>query len=80
MLDPLLTQRLRGLEDEYEICSHLVPCTEDADCLLAEWDEWSDCSCSCYGVKERHRRIEQFAKAGWGCGCLFKGMGADDIQ
>lgn len=54
----------QGLEDEYELCTHLGPCSEDRDCLLAEWDEWSACSCSCYGVKERHRRITQFAKAG----------------
>eukprot|EP00438_Fugacium_kawagutii_P027747 Skav224800 [mRNA] locus=scaffold764:652410:658927:- [translate_table: standard] len=53
-----------GLEDEYEICRDLPACTEDRDCSLAEWDQWSDCSCSCYGVKERHRRIQQFAKAG----------------
>eukprot|EP00434_Breviolum_minutum_P022929 symbB.v1.2.020228.t1/scaffold1690.1/size105730/2 len=60
-----------GLEDEYELCTHLGPCSEDRDCLLAEWDEWSACSCSCYGVKERHRRITQFAKGnGKSCGAV----------
>ena len=60
-----------GLEDEYQVCEGLGPCTADTDCLLAEWGQWSDCSCSCYGVKERHRRIEQFAQGGGkSCGAV----------
>ncbi|CAJ1420422.1 unnamed protein product [Effrenium voratum] len=60
-----------GLEDEYHMCHDLVPCTPDQDCQLAEWAEWSACSCSCYGVKERHRRILQFAKGhGRSCGAV----------
>eukprot|EP00971_Amphidinium_carterae_P186333 3698734-Amphidinium_carterae.1 len=23
---------------------------EDKDCVLSDWLEWSDCSCSCYGA------------------------------
>eukprot|EP00928_Gymnodinium_smaydae_P017931 TRINITY_DN16839_c0_g1_i1.p1 TRINITY_DN16839_c0_g1~~TRINITY_DN16839_c0_g1_i1.p1 ORF type:complete len:1540 (+),score=305.14 TRINITY_DN16839_c0_g1_i1:64-4620(+) len=51
-----------GLEDEYEPCESAQQCVEDRDCELTEWQDWSDCSCSCYGVKERHRNVLQYAR------------------
>jgi len=50
-----------GLEDEFKTCLAGKPCIPDADCQISEWLEWSSCSCSCFGVKERHRTITRFA-------------------
>jgi len=60
-----------GLEDEYHMCNDVISCTPSEDCELAEWAEWSACSCDCFGVKERHRRILRFAKGdGKSCGSV----------
>ncbi|CAE7553253.1 HMCN1 [Symbiodinium natans] len=50
-----------GLEDQYEVCTGQPSCIPDRDCLLSEWNPWTGCSCKCFGVRERHRRVEQFA-------------------
>lgn len=34
----------------------------NVDCKLSEWNAWSDCSCTCFGVRERNRMIMQFSK------------------
>ena len=34
------------------------------DCAVSDWGMWSDCSCSCDGVRERNRFIAIFAKNG----------------
>eukprot|EP00931_Biecheleriopsis_adriatica_P068777 TRINITY_DN4268_c1_g1_i1.p1 TRINITY_DN4268_c1_g1~~TRINITY_DN4268_c1_g1_i1.p1 ORF type:complete len:2284 (+),score=382.55 TRINITY_DN4268_c1_g1_i1:32-6853(+) len=51
-----------GMEEEYEMCDYLDACDVDQDCGLSEWTMWNDCSCSCYGVTERTRRVLSFAK------------------
>ncbi|CAE8682351.1 unnamed protein product, partial [Polarella glacialis] len=48
-----------GLEEDYELCGFLPACVKDRDCGLSEWSQWNDCSCSCYGVTERHRIVTQ---------------------
>eukprot|EP00392_Amoebophrya_sp_AT5.2_P000202 g202.t1 len=35
-------------------------CSEVQDCLLGAWTSWSDCSCSCNGIQQRTRHIEDF--------------------
>eukprot|EP00929_Paragymnodinium_shiwhaense_P118522 TRINITY_DN90434_c0_g1_i1.p1 TRINITY_DN90434_c0_g1~~TRINITY_DN90434_c0_g1_i1.p1 ORF type:complete len:1555 (-),score=394.78 TRINITY_DN90434_c0_g1_i1:60-4724(-) len=58
---------VEGSEDEYEICN-ADPCIEARDCKISDWDEWSKCSLDCFGVRERHRRITQYAQgAGKSC-------------
>jgi len=47
-----------GLEEDYELCSSLDNCTRDQDCVLSDWEDWNGCSCSCYGVTERHRHVK----------------------
>lgn len=47
-----------GLEEEYELCDSLDNCTRDQDCQLSDWEDWNGCSCSCYGVTERHRHVK----------------------
>jgi len=54
---------LSGVREEYEACGHLPPCVADVDCALSDWQEWSYCSSTCYGVRERNRLIAVFAQA-----------------
>mmetsp|Transcript_100453 Transcript_100453/g.279728 ORF Transcript_100453/g.279728 Transcript_100453/m.279728 type:complete len:1521 (-) Transcript_100453:417-4979(-) len=53
---------LTGIREEYEACSELPPCTADVDCALSDWQEWSYCSGTCYGIRERNRVIAVFAQ------------------
>eukprot|EP00931_Biecheleriopsis_adriatica_P096084 TRINITY_DN6972_c0_g1_i3.p1 TRINITY_DN6972_c0_g1~~TRINITY_DN6972_c0_g1_i3.p1 ORF type:complete len:1953 (-),score=306.09 TRINITY_DN6972_c0_g1_i3:279-6137(-) len=32
----------------------------DIDGRLSEWNTWSDCSCTCFGIRERQRIIERY--------------------
>ncbi|CAE7632321.1 HMCN1 [Symbiodinium microadriaticum] len=50
-----------GLEDQYEVCTGQPNCIPDRDCVISEWNAWTGCSCKCFGVRERHRRVEQYA-------------------
>lgn len=43
-------------------------CREDIDCQFGQWSPWSACSCSCEGVRNRHRQVSQFG-AGNGKWC-----------
>jgi len=47
-----------GLSQEYEWCNEKVSCTADVDCAFNTWTDWSDCSCSCDGMKRRSRNIK----------------------
>eukprot|EP00930_Biecheleria_cincta_P096731 TRINITY_DN88536_c0_g1_i1.p1 TRINITY_DN88536_c0_g1~~TRINITY_DN88536_c0_g1_i1.p1 ORF type:complete len:1777 (+),score=234.93 TRINITY_DN88536_c0_g1_i1:51-5333(+) len=58
-----------GLEDDYQLCDDAKNCTKNYDCQLSTWSLWSDCSCKCFGVAERSRRISRNA-AGNGRPCL----------
>lgn len=58
-----------GVEDEYELCQGLPSCEADQDCALSGWKEWSDCSSKCFGVQERQRVVEHFAR-GNGQSCV----------
>eukprot|EP00928_Gymnodinium_smaydae_P069780 TRINITY_DN5349_c0_g2_i3.p1 TRINITY_DN5349_c0_g2~~TRINITY_DN5349_c0_g2_i3.p1 ORF type:complete len:1367 (-),score=250.09 TRINITY_DN5349_c0_g2_i3:104-4204(-) len=51
---------VHGLQDDYERCTD-APCTVDQDCELSDWHEWSPCSNSCRGVRDRTRSIKQHA-------------------
>lgn len=57
-----------GLEDEYEVCQDVKPCTAGEDCLFSEWHSWGRCSGTCTGLKERHRRIARYG-SGSGAAC-----------
>eukprot|EP00435_Cladocopium_sp_Y103_P007528 s3067_g2.t1 len=62
-----------GLEDEYELCDYLQECDDNQDCLLSSWSLWSDCSCECFGIKERSKRIVRNAKGdGKPCNATMK--------
>jgi len=49
-----------GLRQQFESCP-LPPCVADTDCELSMWASWSQCSCSCFGIRERSRFIKTFA-------------------
>lgn len=51
-----------GSEDEYEVCGHQPSCATSEDCLLGPWQEWTSCSCKCFGVRERLRVVLKYAK------------------
>lgn len=57
-----------GLREEYKVCANLEPCNFKQNCELGAWNHWSECSCSCFGIRERNRVIEQFA-SGDGLSC-----------
>merc|ERR1719387_1764660 len=48
-----------GGDKEYEPCNE-QSCTPDVDCVFRSWTRWSDCSCTCDGVKTRSREISVF--------------------
>ena len=51
-----------GREEEYEMCGVEERWGVDEDCELTEWTAWGSCSCSCFGVMERHRHVAKYAK------------------
>eukprot|EP00450_Noctiluca_scintillans_P033294 CAMPEP_0194550104 /NCGR_PEP_ID=MMETSP0253-20130528/95540_1 /TAXON_ID=2966 /ORGANISM="Noctiluca scintillans" /LENGTH=1755 /DNA_ID=CAMNT_0039397539 /DNA_START=38 /DNA_END=5304 /DNA_ORIENTATION=- len=52
---------LSGSMEEFKSCA-TNSCNVDADCELSEWAEWSDCSCTCFGHRERSRMVSSFAR------------------
>lgn len=59
---------LDGLKQDFKECN--MPCNNVAkDCVLSEWSDFGDCSCSCSGVRDRSRRIQSFASNG-GASCV----------
>ncbi|CAE7543968.1 adt-1 [Symbiodinium sp. CCMP2456] len=53
-----------GLREEYKACIDMAECNVVQDCVMGEWNHWSQCSCSCFGIRERNRVIERFATEG----------------
>ncbi|CAE7689352.1 SPON1, partial [Symbiodinium necroappetens] len=53
-----------GLREEYKACVDMAECNVVQDCVMGEWNHWSQCSCSCFGIRERNRVIERFATEG----------------
>jgi hypothetical protein len=53
---------VQGKFDEFRMCQDPAnpPCEEPVDCKLSDWTEWGACSGSCFGIRERHRTIQQF--------------------
>ncbi|CAE7381014.1 thsd7aa [Symbiodinium sp. CCMP2456] len=61
-----------GLREQFELCDDLHDCKSDKDCSLSTWGEWSECSCSCNGVRERNRHITEYARG--------RGRPCEDMQ
>eukprot|EP00929_Paragymnodinium_shiwhaense_P064340 TRINITY_DN3221_c0_g1_i3.p1 TRINITY_DN3221_c0_g1~~TRINITY_DN3221_c0_g1_i3.p1 ORF type:complete len:1556 (+),score=355.20 TRINITY_DN3221_c0_g1_i3:87-4754(+) len=53
---------LTGQQEEYRKCTQAKACVPDVDCLVGSWSEWSTCSCSCFGSRERNRQIARYAQ------------------
>jgi len=68
-------QPATGPEEEYSMCADLATCGagESQDCLVSEWKEWSGCSSTCSGIKERVRKIERY-RTGDGLPCLHSSL------
>lgn len=49
-----------GDEEEFVSEEH-QPCVATRDCKLTVWSDWSACSSTCFGVRDRSRLVEQFA-------------------
>eukprot|EP00929_Paragymnodinium_shiwhaense_P079221 TRINITY_DN4121_c0_g1_i1.p1 TRINITY_DN4121_c0_g1~~TRINITY_DN4121_c0_g1_i1.p1 ORF type:complete len:1714 (-),score=320.65 TRINITY_DN4121_c0_g1_i1:72-5213(-) len=45
-----------GLEDDYRVCNR-GECDPDANCSLSSWGEWTACSATCFGMRQRSRRV-----------------------
>ncbi|CAE8621650.1 unnamed protein product [Polarella glacialis] len=58
-----------GVEDQYEVCQSQPNCQTSEDCLFSDWNEWTSCSCKCFGVRERLRSVARYA-TGNGKTCL----------
>eukprot|EP00928_Gymnodinium_smaydae_P010951 TRINITY_DN14117_c0_g5_i1.p1 TRINITY_DN14117_c0_g5~~TRINITY_DN14117_c0_g5_i1.p1 ORF type:complete len:1558 (+),score=314.31 TRINITY_DN14117_c0_g5_i1:79-4752(+) len=61
-----------GLTKEYRHCEG-EPCIAPLDCTLSDWGEWSVCSCTCEGIRDRSRVVTRFA-AGSGKACENLGL------
>eukprot|EP00929_Paragymnodinium_shiwhaense_P087744 TRINITY_DN4788_c0_g1_i1.p1 TRINITY_DN4788_c0_g1~~TRINITY_DN4788_c0_g1_i1.p1 ORF type:complete len:1566 (-),score=344.96 TRINITY_DN4788_c0_g1_i1:100-4740(-) len=59
---------LEGVREDYQTCVAAEACGGDEDCKIADWSEWSSCSCKCMGIKERTRYIKVFV-SGHGVPC-----------
>lgn len=58
-----------GLVEELQPCNVDVPCPEkNPDCKFSDWEDWSDCSCSCDGISKRARVIKELGR-GSGAKC-----------
>jgi hypothetical protein len=53
---------LAGLTTQFHSCDWIGPCQQDRDCEIDQWSAWSDCSCSCFGIRERSRVISTFVQ------------------
>jgi len=60
----------QGKDRETAFCNEHVSCEQTVDCLFSSWGEWSGCSSSCLGVKQRERQIAQH---GQGDGAFCRG-------
>ncbi|CAD7936456.1 unnamed protein product [Amoebophrya sp. A120] len=54
-----------GLHCEAKTMSETTGCNEQScsevqDCVIGEWTEWDACSCSCNGIQQRTRHIDEF--------------------
>lgn len=48
-----------GLSEEYQACK-APACLEDHDAKFSDWKEWGDCTCECYGYRQRTRNIASY--------------------
>eukprot|EP00929_Paragymnodinium_shiwhaense_P017133 TRINITY_DN1260_c0_g1_i1.p1 TRINITY_DN1260_c0_g1~~TRINITY_DN1260_c0_g1_i1.p1 ORF type:complete len:1536 (+),score=290.62 TRINITY_DN1260_c0_g1_i1:141-4748(+) len=64
---------LEGAKVEFDECTGLKACVPDVDCELADWSDWTSCSCQCFGVRERTRYIKTFM-AGNGTACVSESL------
>lgn len=55
---------ITGLGQEFMNCSNLWPCDGTQDCELSAWSNWTSCSRTCFGIRERSRSIMAFAEGG----------------
>lgn len=64
-------EAVAGAMEEYKLCNS-QKCSEDIDCVMNTWAEWSACSCTCHGTKHRMRTIKTaaFGKNATRCGTL----------
>lgn len=68
-------REVSGLLQEYDDCSGTIQehCVPPVDCELGMWDDWSACSATCWGIRERNRVVTKFPQ-GAGLGCGQEGM------
>eukprot|EP00397_Hematodinium_sp_SG-2012_P004784 GEMP01004798.1.p1 GENE.GEMP01004798.1~~GEMP01004798.1.p1 ORF type:complete len:1067 (+),score=271.95 GEMP01004798.1:195-3395(+) len=57
-------QPLEGDMQEFVRCEDVVCKHTPIDCQFSTWSVWSDCSCSCNGLRYRSRRVKAYDQNG----------------
>mmetsp|Transcript_90310 Transcript_90310/g.173121 ORF Transcript_90310/g.173121 Transcript_90310/m.173121 type:complete len:1602 (-) Transcript_90310:132-4937(-) len=62
----------QGSSSQWQACEGPQPADGepcDRNCSYQDWRDWGDCSCSCFGVRERTRQVAEYKRGKFGRPC-----------